>query len=36
VPSAELTLTPLIVIVLITAVAMGAGYAGLRRRDVGY
>jgi ABC-2 type transport system permease protein len=36
VPSADLTLTPLIVIVLVTAVAMGAGYAGLRRRDVGY
>ena len=25
-----------VVIVLVAAVAMGAGYAGLRRRDVGY
>jgi ABC-2 type transport system permease protein len=36
VPLAELTLTPLVVIVLLAAVVMGAGYAGLRRRDIGY
>jgi ABC-2 type transport system permease protein len=36
VPLAELTLTPLLVIVMVAGVAMGAGYAGLRRRDVGY
>ncbi|HYN92637.1 MAG TPA: ABC transporter permease [Pilimelia sp.] len=36
VPLADLALTPLIVIVGLAAAAMGAGYAGLRRRDVGY
>lgn len=36
VPSADLTLTPLIVIVLVAAVMMGAGYGGIRRRDLGY
>ncbi|HEX8344911.1 MAG TPA: ABC transporter permease [Actinoplanes sp.] len=36
VPLADLALTPLIVIVGLAVVAMGAGYAGLRRRDVGY
>jgi ABC-2 type transport system permease protein len=36
VPLADLTLTPLIVIVLLAAVGLAAGYAGLRRRDVGY
>ncbi len=36
VPLADLTLTPLIVIVVLAVVATGAGYAGLRRRDVGY
>jgi putative exporter of polyketide antibiotics len=36
VPSADLSLTPLVVIVLLAAAAMTAGYTGLRRRDVGY
>ena len=36
VPLADLALTPLTVIILLAAVALGAGYAGLRRRDVGY
>jgi ABC-2 type transport system permease protein len=36
VPLADLAMTPLIVIILLAAVAMAAGYAGLRRRDVGY
>jgi ABC-2 type transport system permease protein len=36
VPSTELVLTPLLVIVIVAGVVMGAGYAGLRRRDVGY
>ena len=36
VPLADLALTPLVVIVVLTAAALGAGYAGLRRRDVGY
>jgi ABC-2 type transport system permease protein len=36
VPLADLALTPLFVIIVLAAAAMGAGYAGLRRRDVGY
>jgi ABC-2 type transport system permease protein len=36
VPLADLALTPLVVIAVLAAVAIGAGYAGLRRRDVGY
>jgi ABC-2 type transport system permease protein len=36
VPSADLTLTPLIVIVLVSAVTMGVGYGGIRRRHLGY
>jgi ABC-2 type transport system permease protein len=36
VPLADLTFVPLIVIGLLAAAALAAGYAGLRRRDVGY
>jgi len=35
VPLADLALTPLIVIFGLAAVGVGAGYAGLRRRDIG-
>ncbi|MEV4701890.1 hypothetical protein [Actinoplanes sp. NPDC049316] len=36
VPPAHLAPAPLIAIVVVAAAAMGAGYLGLRRRDVGY
>ncbi|BCJ49364.1 exporter of polyketide antibiotics [Actinoplanes sp. NBRC 14428] len=36
VPLADLTPAPLITIVVLAALAVAAGYAGLRRRDVGY
>ncbi|MFI7543547.1 ABC transporter permease [Actinoplanes sp. NPDC049599] len=36
VPLADLALTPLIVLLLLAAAVAGTGYAGLRRRDVGY
>lgn len=36
VPLTELALTPLVTIILLAAVLLGAGYAGLRRRDIGY
>jgi ABC-2 type transport system permease protein len=36
VPLADPALTPLLVMILLAAVAMAGGYAGLRRRDVGF
>ncbi|MCA2218738.1 ABC transporter permease [Jidongwangia harbinensis] len=36
VPLADLALTPLIVILVLAAGALVTGYAGLRRRDIGY